>query len=116
MVLMLAMLACVYVCVCVCMYTGRKSGKGIFTYEGKGKGKRPINEEALTILKKYSVSPRTDHNDETVQNRLAARFVNEAVLCLQENILNSPVWCSVTCVYLSLISSCVRYLTLFNTI
>eukprot|EP00117_Sycon_ciliatum_P023311 scpid41499/ scgid19850/ Trifunctional enzyme subunit alpha, mitochondrial; 78 kDa gastrin-binding protein; TP-alpha; Long-chain enoyl-CoA hydratase; Long chain 3-hydroxyacyl-CoA dehydrogenase len=72
-------------------YLGRKSGKGIFSYEGKSKGKRPVNEGAKEILANYSVDKRTEHSDEMVQNRLASRFVNEAVLCLQEDILNSPV-------------------------
>jgi len=38
------------------MMTGRKSGKGIFVYEGKN---RDENEAAMEILKKYAITPST---------------------------------------------------------
>lgn len=71
-------------------FLGRKSGKGFFVYSG-GKGKRTINNGAMEILKKFSVPKRGSHSPEDIQMRLACRFVNEAVLTLQEGILNSAV-------------------------
>ena len=50
-------MASVFACVYVCTYIGRTSGKGMFTYEGKSISKRPVNEKAMTIFKKYSISP-----------------------------------------------------------
>lgn len=70
---------------------GRKSGKGCFTYSG-GKGKRSENPEAMEIIAKYRIDAPTENNKEWIQYRLFSRFVNEAVLCLQEGILvNGPI-------------------------
>ena len=71
-------------------FMGRKSGKGMYLYP-KDTKERPINDGALEILKKYSLEPRGLSSDADIQLRLVARFVNEAVLCLQEGILASPV-------------------------
>jgi len=38
-------------------YVGRKSGKGLFTYE-EGVKDRPENQGVLDILKKYHVPPK----------------------------------------------------------
>ncbi|XP_008471251.1 trifunctional enzyme subunit alpha, mitochondrial-like [Diaphorina citri] len=70
-------------------YLGRKSGKGYFVY-AKGSKARPVNDGALAILKKYSLQPQSALKDEDLQLRMVSRFVNEAVLCLEETILNSP--------------------------
>ncbi|KAF7240054.1 hypothetical protein EG68_08621 [Paragonimus skrjabini miyazakii] len=71
---------------------GRKSGKGIYVYADKKAKNRLENSEASTILEKYRVVPKVKNTLENIQYRLFTRFVNEAVLCLQEGILmNGPI-------------------------
>lgn len=74
---------------------GRKSGKGFYLYDknekSNKKGERQMNPSALEILKKHSVNPKLKHNPDDLQQRLASRFINEAILCLQEDILRNPL-------------------------
>ncbi|ELU04463.1 hypothetical protein CAPTEDRAFT_162556 [Capitella teleta] len=71
-------------------FLGRKSGKGVFNYQGSSKN-REENAEAVEILKNYKLEPKLELTDENFRMRLLARFVNESVLCLQEGILDNPV-------------------------
>ncbi|XP_062323877.1 hydroxyacyl-CoA dehydrogenase trifunctional multienzyme complex subunit alpha a [Osmerus eperlanus] len=72
-------------------FKGRKSGKGCFVY-GKAKKDKSVNPGAEEIIQKFKLAaPPTVSSDSDVQHRLVSRFVNEAVLCLQEGILGNPV-------------------------
>lgn len=74
-------------------YMGRKSGKGVFVYEkGAKKGSREVNQGALEIIRqKYPLVSKGANTIEDMQLRMVSRFVNEAVLCLEENILDNPL-------------------------
>ncbi|KAF7694423.1 hypothetical protein HF521_008176 [Silurus meridionalis] len=72
-------------------FIGRKSGKGCYVYAAKSKDKQ-LNSGTEEILEKFKlVAPSAVSGDEDIQYRLVSRFVNEAVLCLQEGILPDPV-------------------------
>jgi enoyl-CoA hydratase/long-chain 3-hydroxyacyl-CoA dehydrogenase len=89
---------------------GRKTGRGFYIYDAhKSKGmsfdklkntlgkpfgvksRKPVNPDALKVVKEYRIAGNHNHSLERVQNRMILRFVNEAVLCLQEGILDNPV-------------------------
>jgi enoyl-CoA hydratase/long-chain 3-hydroxyacyl-CoA dehydrogenase len=66
---------------------GRKAGKGVYLYEEGVKGSdRQVNPGFYQIISKYKVAPpaQIKNDRETLQWRLALKFINEAVLCLQE--------------------------------
>lgn len=55
-------------------FMGRKSGKGIYIYEGKSKGSRDVNQDALAILReKYALVPKGANSTEDLQMRLVSR-------------------------------------------
>ncbi|XP_076833792.1 hydroxyacyl-CoA dehydrogenase trifunctional multienzyme complex subunit alpha b [Brachyhypopomus gauderio] len=72
-------------------FKGRKSGKGCYVYQ-PGLKHKDINPELEEVLELYKLTPHPAvSSDSDVQYRLVSRFVNEAVLCLQEGVLASPV-------------------------
>ncbi|KAK6731142.1 hypothetical protein RB195_007543 [Necator americanus] len=70
-------------------FKGKKTNKGIYVYQSKGKKK--VNEEAMKILQNYRLTaPGNCSSVEDRQLRLATRFVNEALICLQEGVISGP--------------------------
>lgn len=67
-------------------YLGRKNQKGFYKYEEGSKKKKEINEE---IYKYFGGKDRKSFHEKEIQERLSLVMINEAVLCLQEEILQS---------------------------
>uniref|UniRef100_F6VL40 enoyl-CoA hydratase n=1 Tax=Callithrix jacchus TaxID=9483 RepID=F6VL40_CALJA len=71
-------------------FLGRKSGKGFYIYQEGVKSKN-LNSDMDNILASLKIPPKSEvSSDEDIQFRLVTRFVNEAVMCLQEGILATP--------------------------
>jgi len=68
---------------------GQKTGKGFFTYDKKGK-KLQLNPDVVQMVKEIKKKD-SDLSVEDIQLRMVSRFVNEAVLCLQDSIIESPI-------------------------
>uniref|UniRef100_A0A183C806 Trifunctional enzyme subunit alpha, mitochondrial n=1 Tax=Globodera pallida TaxID=36090 RepID=A0A183C806_GLOPA len=74
-------------------FKGKKSGAGIYTYstEGSKKSKKLPNVKAQEILARYQLTPSEGASSvEDQQIRVVSRFVNEALICLEEGIITSP--------------------------
>uniref|UniRef100_A0A0N5AT83 Trifunctional enzyme subunit alpha, mitochondrial n=1 Tax=Syphacia muris TaxID=451379 RepID=A0A0N5AT83_9BILA len=69
---------------------GRKSGSGYFIY-GKGRKRKVVNEKALRIILNHRITPPISVSGvEDRQLRILCRYINEAALCLQEEVIASP--------------------------
>jgi len=69
-------------------YKGRKNNRGFYLYgDRSGKVKKVVNEE---IYKFFDGTKRRKFDVQEIQNRLSLTMINEAALCLQEGILQSP--------------------------
>ncbi len=66
---------------------GRKNGKGFYRYDVKGKGKKPVDESIYSVL---GVTPNNNISDEEIVERCLLMMVNEAVMCLDDDIIRSP--------------------------
>ncbi len=62
---------------------GKKSGKGFYVYHGK-------NKEPDTALYQSLSQKRRTFSPEEIQQRCLFAFLNEAALCLEEEILRNP--------------------------
>ncbi len=67
-------------------YQGKKNQRGFYKYDEKGK-KQGINED---IYKYFGNPSRKEFATEVIQHRMGMMMLNEALYCLQENILESP--------------------------
>ncbi|XP_021109245.1 trifunctional enzyme subunit alpha, mitochondrial isoform X2 [Heterocephalus glaber] len=71
-------------------FLGRKSGKGFYIYQEGSKDKN-LNSDMDSIFASLKLPAKPEaSSDEDIQYRVVTRFVNEAVLCLQEGILATP--------------------------
>ena len=70
-------------------YKGKKNKKGFYKYEQKGSGKKK-KEPNEDIYNYFDGSGRKKMDSEQVQMRMALTMVNEAALCLQEEVLHNP--------------------------
>ena len=70
-------------------YKGRKNGRGFYTYENGSdkKKKKDVNKEIYSF---FGGTERKPFEEDEIQKRLSLMMINEAVYCLQENILQSP--------------------------
>ena len=78
---------------------GRKTGRGFFKYE-KSKGRKKVKDvsaEAATAIKELSATSKNGRNKdgsskqnvEELQERLAFKFINEALLCLEHEVIEN---------------------------
>lgn len=70
-------------------YKGRKNKKGFYQYDEKGK--KIHGKVDAEIYKYYGGNNRTKFNTEEIHMCCAMAMVNEAALCLQENIIENPL-------------------------
>jgi enoyl-CoA hydratase/long-chain 3-hydroxyacyl-CoA dehydrogenase len=71
---------------------GKKTEKGFFTYTKDKKGrlkKSGVNPEVASRVAEYQIQD-LKLEKQVILDRLLSRFVNEAVLCLQEGIIENP--------------------------
>ncbi len=68
-------------------YQGRKNNKGFYRYPN-GKGKKQPN---LSVYQFFGGVGQKDFAVSEIQERLALLMVNEAVLCLAEGVIDSPL-------------------------
>lgn len=73
-------------------FLGKKSGAGFFIHPKTSKkgAVKAVNPAALELLQTYRPSAPVTIENADVINRLLVRFVNEAILCVQDEIVASP--------------------------
>ncbi|HNM32939.1 MAG TPA: 3-hydroxyacyl-CoA dehydrogenase NAD-binding domain-containing protein, partial [Chitinophagales bacterium] len=70
-------------------YKGRKNKKGFYKYDEKGK--KISGQVDADIYSFYGGNTRKKFDANEIRMRCAMAMVNEAALCLQENIISSPL-------------------------
>jgi 3-hydroxyacyl-CoA dehydrogenase len=69
-------------------WLGRKSRQGFYTYAGK-KGKT-LGPEVRAYLADFAEGRVSALGETEIQDRIAARLVNEAATCLQDEVIRNP--------------------------
>lgn len=68
-------------------WLGKKSGQGFYTYKGK---KKTISSEVQAYANGFKTRD-LGLKEKEIQDRIVSRFVNEAVKCLEDEIIADPV-------------------------
>jgi enoyl-CoA hydratase/long-chain 3-hydroxyacyl-CoA dehydrogenase len=68
-------------------WKGKKSGQGFYTYKGKQKTISPEIQQYVNAFKVQSLNL----TEKEIQDRIMTRFINEAVKCLEDEIIADPV-------------------------
>ncbi|MEM1282542.1 MAG: 3-hydroxyacyl-CoA dehydrogenase NAD-binding domain-containing protein [Chlamydiota bacterium] len=76
-------------------FYGKKTGKGYFLYNGK---KKEPNPEVQKILDKID-TPKVTMSDEEIVDRFVLGMINEGARCLEEGIVDSPLYVDMGLVY-----------------
>ncbi|GMH77125.1 hypothetical protein TrRE_jg4454 [Triparma retinervis] len=71
-------------------WLGRKTNQGFYTYDPKNPKKKTISAEVKEYAKQFQTRD-LGLTESDVQNRIVSRFINEAVMCLQDSIIADPV-------------------------
>jgi enoyl-CoA hydratase/long-chain 3-hydroxyacyl-CoA dehydrogenase len=71
-------------------WLGKKSGQGFYTYKGKKSSIKSISPEVQAYVKSFATR-NLKLDEKEIQDRIIGRFVNEAAVCLQDDIIESPV-------------------------
>jgi enoyl-CoA hydratase/long-chain 3-hydroxyacyl-CoA dehydrogenase len=71
-------------------WLGKKSGRGFFEYDKKGK-RQGMNQDANKLIETEVKQRDLKLTTEQIQDRMMSRFVNEAALCLQEGVIENAV-------------------------
>jgi 3-hydroxyacyl-CoA dehydrogenase/enoyl-CoA hydratase/3-hydroxybutyryl-CoA epimerase len=69
---------------------GKKNGSGFYDYSGKASDKSNGKEVDETIYKLLGVEPASKYTDSTVVERSVLLMLNEAAMCLEENVIRNP--------------------------
>lgn len=69
-------------------YKGRKNQQGFYEYTTNSKKKKKVHNKVYTF---FGGMDRNEMDTSVIQQRLSLMMINEAVYCLQENILENPV-------------------------
>ncbi|MAQ63980.1 MAG: hypothetical protein CL503_01615 [Actinobacteria bacterium] len=67
-------------------FLGKKSGKGFYLYNGKGKR---VNLEVVDLLNAFKLGESLDLSDQDIFERCIFVMINEAARCLDEGIVKS---------------------------
>lgn len=71
-------------------WLGKKSGQGFYTYGKTKSSKKTINPEVQAYIKEFATRD-LNLDEKEIQDRIISRVVNEAVKCVEDEIIENPL-------------------------